>query len=107
MRRIFTLMVLLGGCGGTSTPEGFLDPCQTDADCTDPELICANVPNQYSGFVTTDRRCTTQCAGTTDCPELICSDWVGTELECLETAETGGACGVGTVGDIAVDVCGM
>lgn len=106
MTRFALLLLLVAGCADAA-PEGFLQTCDLTEDCGNPELECLHISNNYSGFLTDERYCTKLCTSNAECPELVCSDWVGTELECLGSATTGGVCGEATLGDAAFQACGM
>lgn len=103
--RAFLLAALMG-CQDKN-PEGYLELCQTNDDCDSSELECAHVPNHFSGFISEERYCTLRCTSNSQCPELTCSEWVGTDLECLQSAISGGTCGTGQIGDVSLQVCGM
>lgn len=70
------LLVVLGGCGGTSTEEiyvvdvaplGYFDPCVFDDECP-IDASCHSIEIDYGDVIVVDAMCTNACGSDFDCP---------------------------------------
>ncbi len=111
--RCVSLLALLSAMGcegggiGAGNTAGFLQSCLLPEDCPEAEMVCVQVSNQYSGFLTEDRYCTYECGDESQCPDAQCADFAGTELACLDSVVDSSYCGQGRLGDQDFTVCGI